>query len=65
MHIKGKLDSPEYPCRGAHDSILNACWQTYLFVETWLLFSTGDSWSALRNLSDSHVQLRRGYLLSF
>lgn len=42
MHIEGKLDSSECTLQGAHDSVLNACWQTYLFVETWLLLHTGD-----------------------
>lgn len=36
--------------QGAHDSGLNACWQTSLFVETWLLCYTGDGWNVLVHL---------------
>lgn len=44
-------------CRVAHLSILNACWQTDLFVEMWLLLYSQDSWSVFMQSPQSHVQL--------
>lgn len=43
--------------QGAHDSVLNACWQTCLSVETWLLFYTGDGRNVLVPLPHPHAQL--------
>lgn len=62
---QGKTRFFRVSCRVAHHSILNACWQTYLFVEMYLLLYGEDSWSVFVQPPRSHVQLWRGSLLSF
>lgn len=42
--------------QGGSHSVLNACWQIYLFVEMGLLVYGGDGWSVFMHLPQPHVQ---------